>query len=142
MEGEAPAPGGGLEPVPGGLGVLDEGVELGKLALGQSSQLVADWRTGPAGGEEVANLLEREAGPLAGVDHGELSQDLAAVAASAGDPFGLWEHADRLVVANRRRAPPDAPGDLTDAQPLIGGSLRHVAAVGHGLTSSRLEHGR
>lgn len=100
MEGEALAGGGGLEPVPGGLGVFDEGVDLGELALGQSSQLVADWRTGPAGGEEVANLLEREAGPLAGVDHVELLQDLAAVAASAGDAFGRWEHADRLVVAN------------------------------------------
>ena len=142
MEGEALAGSGGLEPVPGGLGVFDEGVELGELALGQSSQLVADWRTGPAGGEEVANLLEREAGALAGVDHGELSQDVAVVAASAGDAFGRWEHADRLVVANGRRAPPDAPGDLTDAQPLIWGSVGDVAAGGHGLTSSRLEDGR
>ena len=131
MEGEALAGGGGLEPVPGGLGVFDEGVELGELALGQSSQLVADWRTRPARGEEVANLLEREAGALACVDHGELTQDLAAVAASTSDAFGLWEHADRLVVANRRRAPPDAPGDLADGQPLIWGSVRDVATRIH-----------
>ena len=133
MEREALAPGGGLEPVPGGLGVFDERVDLGELARGQSSQLVAGWRTGPAGGEEVANLLEREAGALACVDDGELTQDLAAVAASAGDPFGLWEHADRLVVANRRRAPPDAPGDLADGQPLIWGSVRDVATRVHWL---------
>lgn len=74
---------------------------MGEFALGQRAQLIADGRTGLAGGEEVADLLKREARPLGGIDDREQSQHLGGVAALTADALRMGKQADRLEDALR-----------------------------------------
>lgn len=96
--------------------MLDQGLELWQLLGGHWPKVVADRRAGAARCEEVADFLERETGPLGGIDHRKQPQNLGPIAPLTGDPFRLGEQADRLVVADGGGAAPGARGDLADTE--------------------------
>jgi hypothetical protein len=65
--------------------------------------------------DEVADLVERQAGALRDVDHGQAPQHGAVVAALAADALRLGQQADLLVVADQRHPDPGPAGDVSDA---------------------------
>jgi hypothetical protein len=86
-----------LQPLADALGAVDEGVDLGQLALRQLAKAVGHRLV--AGLHQLADLGERESGAFRDVDHREPAQHRAVVAALAADALGRRQQPDPLVVA-------------------------------------------
>src|SRR5829696_513741 len=100
----------------GGLGFLDAFVELDELAARELTPGAWGLR---AGSHEAADLVEREGVPKQedGADHADR---LGWVPAVAGDPGGMAEEPDLLVVAQCRRGDAGASRELPDRQQFFG----------------------
>lgn len=81
--------GGVLQPSLDHFDPFDERLELGQFVLGDPAQALDRGRVLREGSEQFGDLLQRQAGPLCCVDHGEAEHRLGRVAATAADPLGL-----------------------------------------------------
>jgi len=104
------------QPSPDHPDALDERLELGQFAFGDPAQ--AHDRGRSLNGEDPSTSLtslQRQAGPLSCVDHGEAAHRLGRVAAPAADPLGSGHDAHLLVVADRRGRPARANSPIVSS---------------------------
>ena len=83
---------------------------------GERAQRLERRRAGLGALEKNFRLLEREAGPLRGLEDLDAPDSVVAVAAPAALALGLGKNADALVVADRRRVHAEFRGELSDRE--------------------------
>jgi hypothetical protein len=104
---------GGLKPGAHALGAVDQRVDLGQPASGELAQALGH-RVGTVL-DELADLLQRQAGALGDVDHRQAPQYRLVVAALAADALWFGQQPDLLVLADQRHPHAGSTGDLPDA---------------------------
>src|SRR5690606_953761 len=89
--------------------------------------------------EGVLDLLEGQAHRAGGPDERHSAQFTAAVAALVAAGAHRVDHAERLVVADRRGGQPGTSGEVADRHQTPSAQARHVSLLTSMFTSSRLE---